>query len=185
MKLEFDLMAGAETKAFLVDFTKQIDRLEKLHGLDKNAPKKSAKAEESEEEEESEDEDFGPKKTKKAASSSFDDEEEDEKEKEKSESEEEEDEDEKEEKEPKKQAKATAKTKAKKYTLDDVNDACKAKVAELIDSGRNRKVKGKLTPVTGKEARSFVLGILEENFETTSVTELEPEQYAEAIKALK
>lgn len=56
------------------------------------------------------------------------------------------------------------KTAAKKITVNDVNDACKAKAAS--------------------SDRKTVLGILKKKFGVTSVTELKAEQYADVIKAM-
>jgi hypothetical protein len=64
---------------------------------------------------------------------------------------------------------APAAKKAKKLTIDDVNDACMA---------RSRQI-------GGKEGRIEVLAILKKKFKTTSVTDLEPEQYADVIKVMK
>ncbi len=166
MKLELGIMAGAESKAWLADLTTQIDRLEKLAGG--LAPKGKAKAapesesdDEDENDDEEEDEDFGSKKTKgKKAASSFDDDEESEEEEEEEEEEEDEDEEEEEDEKPAK--------KAKKLTIDDVNDACKA------------RAKG-----AGKKGRDEVLSILKKKFKVASVTELKPEQYAKAIAAME
>lgn len=66
-------------------------------------------------------------------------------------------------------AKTAKPEKKKKWTIDDVNDACKARAAKT----------------GGKKGRAEVLAILTKKFETTSVSELEPEQYAEAIAAMK
>jgi hypothetical protein len=65
-------------------------------------------------------------------------------------------------------AAAAPETKAatkKKYTANDVNDACKAK-AQASD-------------------RATVLGILKKKFKVSSVTELKPDQYADVITAMK
>lgn len=146
MKLELGIMAGAESKAFLVDLTKQIDRLEKLYGGKKTAVEADDEETETEVEaaaDSDDDEDFTPvKKTKAKAAKSFDD-----------------DEDDAEEEEVK-----PAK-KAKKITLDDVNDACKARAA----GGRRKEV----------------LAILKKKFKTESVSTLEPEQYPALIAAMK
>lgn len=58
----------------------------------------------------------------------------------------------------------TAKKGAKKFTVNDVNDACKAKAAATD--------------------RKTVLGILKKKFGVASVTELKAEQYGDAIKAM-
>lgn len=60
--------------------------------------------------------------------------------------------------------KTTKKSAAKKFTVNDVNDACKAK-ANATD-------------------RKTVLGILKKKFNVTSVTELKADQYADVIKAM-
>jgi len=66
---------------------------------------------------------------------------------------------------PKKAAAKTASNgKAKKITLDDVNDACKAHAAA--------------------KGRQATLAILQKKFKTQSVTALKPEQYEMAIAAM-
>lgn len=64
----------------------------------------------------------------------------------------------------KKSAKAKANGKAKKITLDDVNDACKA----------HAQAKG----------RPATLAVLQNKFKTQSVTALKPEQYEACISAM-
>lgn len=64
---------------------------------------------------------------------------------------------------------APKKAKAKKYTVEDVNDACKAYARE--NGG-------------GKEGRDAVLAILKSNFKATSISQIAPEDYAKAIKLL-
>lgn len=59
--------------------------------------------------------------------------------------------------------------KAKKVTLDDVNDACKARAAA----------------VGGKEGRAEVLSILKKQFKTSTVTDLKPENYQAVIDAME
>lgn len=61
MKLELSMLAGAESKQFLVDLTKQIDRLEKLAN-EYGVPTAATKPDETEERDA--DEDFEPKKSK-------------------------------------------------------------------------------------------------------------------------
>lgn len=114
------------------------------------------------EEEEVEDEDFAPKKksSKQKAAASFDEEEETDEAEETEEAEVEEDE---EDPAPKKKAKA------KKITLDDVNDACKAKAQSI----------------GGKEGRTQVLTILKKKFKTETVSALKPEQYQAVIDAME
>lgn len=65
---------------------------------------------------------------------------------------------------PKKTKAAAAKTKAKKITLDDVNDACKAHAAA--------------------KGRPATLQVLQKKFKTQSVTALKPEQYETCISAM-
>lgn len=55
--------------------------------------------------------------------------------------------------------------KTKKITIDDVNDACKAKANE--------------------SSRKDVLKILDKKFGVSSVTDLEPEQYSKVIAAMQ
>lgn len=114
MKLELAILAGAESKAFLVGLTKQIDRLEALAG---KATTTTAKADYTDADADEDDETPVVKKTTAKATTkatSWDDE----------------DEgalaDEDEEPVTKKVA---AKPKAKKLTVDDVNKACKARAA--------------------------------------------------------
>lgn len=68
--------------------------------------------------------------------------------------------------------KATAKP--KKLTVNDVIDACKAYTNAGIENGK-----------PGPVARKATVAILEKKFKVKSVSDLEPEQYADAIKALK
>ncbi len=169
MKMEIAVLAGAESKQFLVDLTKQIDRLEALTGTKGlSASVKKTAPVPGDENMPDVDEDFAPKaKVKSAAAAKFED-------------------DETEDAPPvKTKAKAApvededdggdfmaapkTKAKAKKLTVDDVNDACKAKAASI----------------GGAEGRKEVLSILKKKFKTQSVSELQPEQYAEAIAAME
>jgi hypothetical protein len=70
--------------------------------------------------------------------------------------------------------KPKAKSKVKNFSVEDVNNACKAKVHALINMGRS-----------ASEARSEVLAILKEKFNVKSVTSLRAEQYGEVIEAMK
>lgn len=166
MKLEIAVLAGAESKQFLVDLTKQIDRLEAaLKGAPaaKSAPAKNTAPVDADEEVETseDDEDFAPKKAAKGkkAAAAFDDEEETEAEEAAS------DDDEGfMEAAPAKKAAP----KAKKLTVDDINDACKARAAAT----------------GGKEGRAEVLALLKKHFKTTSVSEVKPEDYAKLIKVM-
>lgn len=149
MKLELSMLAGAETKQFLVDLTKQIDRLEALANAALSSERESGSTEP---EERDTNEDFEPKKSKAkpvpAPDLSSDGDDDD--------------------GEPDFKAPPAKKEKVKKVTVDDVNDACKARAM----------VKG------GKLGRSEVLTILKKKFKTESVSELKPEQYAECIGAM-
>lgn len=148
MKLEIGVIAGAESKAFLVELTRQIDRLEKLGGVAKTAEEKTEESTEDEEEEFEE----APKKRGKKRAEDFGDDE--------PAAEEEE---------------APKKGKKKKLTLDDVNDACKARVKAIIEE----------QGCTGQDARSAVLKLLKKKFDVKSVSDLEPEQYEDVIIALE
>ena len=169
--LELLIMAGAESKALLEAFTKQLDRMEALTAQ-KSAPAvidedkalvrkkpaatKAAQSFEDDEEEiieEDEDkaedvefEDDMPVSKPKTKAKSFDD-------------------DEDEDPAPVK----SKKTKAPKITLDDVNDACQERA---LRTG-------------GKKGREEVLSILKKQFKTTSVSGLKPEQYGPVIEALQ
>lgn len=163
--LEIAVLAGAESKAWLVNFTKQVDRLEKIMG-GKAVQTKGAVQDDADEETETEvetDDDFTPTpKTKKAATkkavkqASFDEDEE-------TEDVEETEDDETEEIAPAKKAKA------KKITVDDINDACKAYAKE--NGG-------------GKDGRTAVLKILKKNFKTESISALDPADYPKVMKLL-
>ena len=138
----------------------------------KNTSAKAKAAEvEDEELEDDEDEDFAPAAKKKAAKkkvASFDEEDEDEAEVEDDEETEEDDEDFTE-PAPKAKKKAPAKTaRKKKITVDQVNDACKARAQAT----------------GGKAGRNEVLAILKKKFKTTSVSELKADQFEACIKAM-
>lgn len=63
---------------------------------------------------------------------------------------------------------AAKKAPAKKLTLDDVNDACKARAKRT----------------GGPEGRKEVLALLKKHFKASSVSELKPEQFAKAIEVM-
>lgn len=159
-KLELALLVGAESKEFLADLTTQLDRMEKLSG---KTPKGKVQKETEVEDEE---EDFAPKakKSKKAKAVDFD-EEEDEESEDEDEDEAEASEDEDEEEEDEISVSKLKKGKAVKITSDDVNDA--AKECAVANN------------------RAHVLGILKKKFKVKSISDLEPSQYADVIKALK
>lgn len=165
MKLELGIMAGAESKVWLADLTKQIDRLERLTG---GKGLKSAETEDASDEDD--DADFGKsvKAAAKKTAASFD-----------------EDDDGPQGSgnvdagnEPDNSvdddadfmappAKAAKAAKPKKLTVDDVNDACMA-----------RAKKG------GKKGREEVLAILKKKFKTHSVSDLSEDQYAACVAAM-
>ena len=160
-KLEVALLVGAESKAFLASLTQQLDRMEKL-----TTGKKAAASIDDEDDAPTEtvddDEDFAPPKKAakgKKAAPAFDDDEETTA----AAVEAAEDDDEDFTAPPKKAAKP------KKITIDQVNDACKARAMET----------------GGKEGRAEVLAILKKKFKTTSVAELKPEQYPAVIAAME
>ncbi len=160
---------GFETAAVTPDF---YDDGEEEAPKPKRGRPAKVKAEDEEELEEKaesdddeEDDDFAPKKKAKAAKG-FDDDEEEETENEDDEESEEEEDDEEE-------APPAKKKKAAKVTADDVNDACKAKVKALTREGKS-----------GADARKLVVKLLKKNFDVSSVTDLEPEQYAKAVKVM-
>lgn len=157
MRLEVALLAGEETKQFLANLTRQVDRLEALGGGKlKGKPKtEDDEDEETTETEDEEDEDFAAKKSKKKAKTDEDEEteeSEDADEEETADADEDEDE-------------APAKKKGKaKLTIDDVNDACKAYAKAT--------------------SRADALKVLKKKFKTDSIADLKPEQYADCIKAM-
>lgn len=173
MKLELSILAGAESKAFLADLSKIVERMENAVGYD-NA-RKSQPTKEVEEEEEP-----APKAAKSKKASSFDEDEEQTVSARESDLRLEEDEedfkpkaaqkkkvassfDESEEDEAPKH-KQDKKTKSKKVTIDDVNDAAMARA--------------------GRTNRAEVLAILKKNFKVKSITDLDESNYAECISLL-
>lgn len=160
MKLTLGIMVGAESKEWLADLTKQIDRLEKMQAENTVTTAGAVDTVEVEA-----DEDFAPKKPakKSAAAKAFEEEAEEEETEESEETEEEE-----EEGFTAKVTKVGKAGKPKKLTLDDVNDACK----------------GRAAATGGKKGRGEVLAILKKKFGTESVSELKPEQYAACVAAM-
>lgn len=178
MKLEMEckILAGAESKAWLAEFAKHVDRLEKMAGnfqASKASPATEAE-ETTEESEETEEEDFTsapkkagrPKGPKNKAKASFDEDDDTEEETETATEEEAEEESEEEEADPIDMAEMK-KGKAKKITVDMVNDACK-----------------KLAASKGKAGRAHVLALLKKHFKTESVSEIDEADYAKALKVL-
>ena len=153
--LELKLLVGSESKQFLASLEGVVSRLEKLSGTLDKAGKAASSIDDGEE-----DDDFAapPTKKGKVTKAAFE--------------EEEEAAEEEEEKAP--PAKKAPPTKKAKLKSDDVNAACKARVKAIIEA----------RGCSGAEARASVLKLLKKHFKTESVSELEPEQYAEAIKLL-
>lgn len=195
MKLEMAILAGPESKVFLVELTKQIDRMEKLTKGGK------CTVSETKSEETDEDTDFGdngntddfeenaePAKRgrPKKAAASFDDEDGGDEEelaasaptkrgRPKKEAASFDDENETDDEETDEISTASLKKgKPKKITLDDLNDAAKERVKSLIENGS-----------TSKEARNKVVLLLQRKFKTDTLTEIEPADYAKAIEVLK
>lgn len=195
MKLELGIMAGAESKQWLMDITKIVDRLEAL--LVKTETRVQTGV--AEDDEETAPQPVKATKGKKAVPApSFDDEDEEEETAKPAAKATSSFDDEDEEEETAAPVKATKgkkaaasfddeveedeapvapskKTKEKKLTFDDVNDACKARVLREIQT----------RGCTGKDARSAVLKLLTKKFKVTSVSELEPTQYADLIKVMQ
>lgn len=179
MKLEIEskILVGSESKAWLADLSNLIARMEKLQKLSGGGSGGTTSAVDDDEDEDEAPKALAKTKGKKAKVVEPEDDEDeleassDDEDEEENESAEASEEDEEEEK----PAKAAKGKKAARVTIDDVNDACKAKALSLIEAGQ-----------TGPEARKAVLKLLKKKFGiSSSVTELEPEQYADAVKALK
>ena len=170
-RLEVAMLVGAESKQWLLDLTKLVERMEKVTG------KKTKTSEpEDKEEEVSEDDDFAPaakKRGRPKKAASFDDEEEETELAADDGAEDAEDEDE-EETDEISAADLRKSTKAKKVTLDAVNDACKARVASIMERAE----------CSGKEARGKVLLLLKRKFGVESVSELKPAQYADVVAVM-
>jgi hypothetical protein len=163
MRLEFSVLAGEESKKFLISLKEQLDRMERLvmqaGGVNE---KESSTTTWAEDESDAADEMMPPKAkrgTKKAAtSSSFDDEGvavDDKPEVEDNEW----DADQAEEEAPPKKA-----AKAKKYTIEDANTACRERC--------------------GRTNRAEVLGLMKKKFGVKSVTELDETDFAEFVKVM-
>lgn len=122
------------------------------------------------------DEDFTPKTKKKAApaSKSFDDEEDEVPNDDVTEEQTEEGDGDFMEEKPKTKAKPKA-PKVKKFTMADVNAACKARVTREMSDNE----------LDSKEARDAVLSILKKKFKVKSVTDLEPEDYAAVVAEME
>lgn len=159
MKLELALLAGAETKTFLVDLAKLVERMEKAAGLIVVPKTKTAGPVDEDEDTYSADtgtdfdadDDFAPAKTatKKKATAAFDDDETDT-----------ESEDDFDAAPPKK---APAKT--KKFTEKDAHQACKEYAA--------------INGVAETKA------LLKKKFKTMSVSEIPQEKYGELISLMQ
>jgi sRNA-binding protein len=181
MKLDLGIMVGAESKAWLVGFKEQVDRLEKLAGnfaASKTGGKVEAveaDAETGEDAADEDDEDFTsapakkkgrPKGFKNKAASFDEDDDEEETETEAEDEEESEDEDDEEETDPI-DVSQMKKGKTKKITLDQLNDAAR-----------------KLAAKHGKKGRAHVLAILQKNFSTQSISDIDESDYPKAMKLL-
>lgn len=146
MKLELALLAGAESKQFLVDFTKQIDRLEKLAGKGTvTMTARSATAAPVETEYTDTDDDFDNAAKPEVETAATDDDDDDDF--------------------GTTPVKAAPKAKAKKVTIDDVNNACKARAK----GGR----------------REEVLKLLKKNFKTESIAQIPEKSWARAIELME
>lgn len=171
MRLELGIMAGAESKVWLADLTKQIDRLERLtggKGLKVDASEETEEAEEIEAAETTDDaeEDFAPKKgkpSKKAAA--FDDDEEETETEETSEHYPAIEEEESFDAAPVKKAK-----KSQDVTIKQVNEAC--------------KVRARLEGKKGKKGVDVVKGILLKKFKTDSLQKIGVEHYPAIVAAM-
>ncbi len=167
MKLELAILAGAESKAFLADLAKLVERMEKVVG---GAPVKvantSATVTTAAEVTDEDDDDFAaPAKkstTKKAAAAAFDDDDDADTKEVKAVVVEDDDDTADFTTPPKKEKKA------KKLTVDDCNDAAKARAGKT----------------GGKEGRKQVLALMKKHFKTESVSELKPEQYEKFIEIM-
>lgn len=157
MKLELGIMAGPESKAFLVDLTKLVERMEKAAG---RAPKQSTAptssdddADDAPDAADDADEDFAPKASKKAGkkAASFEDDADD------APAEEEEEED----------FGASKKSKPKKITADQVNDACKA-----------------YAKANGANGVKLTKALLLKKFGTQSITDIDATKWPLVLKAL-
>lgn len=174
MKLELAILAGAESKAFLLDFKKQIDRLETLTKSLPATSQATVAIDVTDDEVDTlaaqtdADEDFAPKKSapKRAAPKGFDDEETSTEDSEAS------DDDGEMDFNTPPPVKAAPKPKPKKLSpeqmRDNMNEAAKAKAAK----------KG------GKAGRDEVLGLMKKHFNTTSVQEIKSEDYDKFLKLM-
>jgi hypothetical protein len=166
-KLELSILAGEESKKFLMGLEEVVDRLERVARV-LRSPEENEEAGVTSSDEDDEEEKPAKKKaaTKKKADSFEDGDEEDaqdseDEEAEKEDDEAEEDEDDAEEEEP-----ATKKKKkADKITSDDLNDAAKARAARTSVAETKAFIKKKL-------------GV-------KSISEIEEEDYEMALKVLK
>jgi len=147
MKLEVAMLVGPESKAFLATLAELVERMEAATAATTTTTKKKAAPVATDEDdtdvEADEDEDFAPpKKTAaKKAAASFDEDEDD--------------------------APPVKKTKKAKVTVEDVNDAAKARAK-----------------AGGKNGRAEVLKILKKGWKTESISEIDPEDYEAVLEAL-
>lgn len=170
MKLEMAILAGDESKKFLVGLTNQLDRLETLVGRLENTKKKANAAEEEDETEEvdadvdadedDEDEEIVPKKAAKKKKVELEDDEDDEDEEPAEEEDTDEDDDDEDEPAP------VAAKKSKKTKAVDAADCSDAAKALLRAMGGQKK------------HRDAIKKLMKKKFKVESTSELEPEQYA-------
>lgn len=156
MKLDLGIMAGPESKKFLVDLTKLIDRMEAAATKLKGKKTTAKAAREETEEEENEEEEAEETESEEAEESE---------EEEAAEEESEEEETEEEEKP----------AKAKKLSADSVNDAAKALHSHYV----------KKKKLDSKKAFAKVKALLSEEFGVESVSKLGKADWAQAVKVLK
>lgn len=157
LEIESTILVGAESKAWLSDLENLVTRMEKVTG--KTTTKKSAKTDtdldDTSLDEDNDDGEDFTKSTKPKNSA-----------KKASSFSDDSDEDDTDEKSEIEAASMKGKRgRPKKITIDDVNDACKTRAEET--------------------SRKEVLKILKGQFDVTSVTDLEPKQYAEVIEAMQ
>ncbi len=175
-KLELAILVGDESKKWLTNLTKQVDRLEELVGkLDTTGVGEATEALAEDLEDDDDDEEAPPKKNKKKHIEVDEDDDEDETddsddEKDSDESEEDsESQDEDDEESEEDEAPKSKKGKVKKMTADDCQDAAKGLAASI----------------GGADGRAKVKELLKKKFKVTSVSDLKPEQYAKFVEVME
>lgn len=183
MKLELAILAGDESKKFLANLTKVVERMEAA--VVKYNPKASVTATTTDEEEETADasgtEEFTSSRTTRAskrASQSFGDEYTEEGDAEAN-------------AEIEEELTPTRKTKGKKAasfddeTSTDVEEQAPAPKAKKAPKLTIKDVNAACLERAGQTSRKEVLTLLQKKFGVKSVTELDPETYATVIKTMK